>query len=81
MTKTFRLTESHRATQDGNFGAVRTVTIETLTERDGGLQVDAHIAGHVEGTRIDRKSSHFYPGVTLEKATAYRLRHGYTEVL
>lgn len=86
MTKTnttprrYRLTQSHRANAD--FGAVRTVDDETVAEivrADGvvGLQVDTHVTGTVEGQRVDRKSSAFYPGVTLEKAHAYRIAHGY----
>lgn len=80
MTKTFRLTQSTRPTRDGNLGATRTVCIDTITELDGGVQVSTHCTGHIEGTRIDQRSSTFYGAVTLAKASAYRIRLGYTEV-
>ena len=76
MTRTYRLVESHRATRD--LGAVRTVRVETVTAIAGGVRVDGHVVGHVEGTRIDQRYSSIYPGVELEAAHAYRVRHGYT---
>ncbi len=77
-TKIFTLTQSHRANRD--MGAVRTVDTDTVTEVDGGLRVDTHVKGVVEGTQIDRRSTSFYAGVTMEKATAYRLKQGYVLV-
>lgn len=77
-TKTFRLVKTARACE--NFGAVHQIDTEVLTEVEGGLRVDTHMTGHVEGVRVDRKVSKFYPGVTLDAAVAYRRRNGYTEV-
>jgi len=79
-TRTFCRTENIRPTQDGNFGAVRTMITETLTAVDGGIRVDSHAVGTVEGTHIDQRSSDFYLGVTMERAAAYRIRMGYHEV-
>lgn len=81
MTKTFKRIESHRATADGNLGAAYTTTIEVLTERDGGVYIDARVTGSIEGYPADNRSAGFYPGVTMAAAVAYRLSHGYTEVL
>jgi hypothetical protein len=80
LTRTFRLTFDQAAPRDGSFGAVHTVDTDVLTECDGGLQVDTRVVGHVEGARVDGATSRFYPGVTMEKAAAYRIRLGYVEV-
>lgn len=79
-TRTYKLIQSHPATPDGNFGAVRTVDTETITAVEGGLRVDTHVTGHVEGKRVDQRVSKFYPNVSLEAAHAWRLAHGYVEV-
>jgi hypothetical protein len=79
-SRTFRFSTNRRPTPDGNFGAVRTLDTEVLTERDGGLQVDTHVTGTVEGARVDHRTSKFWPGVTMATAVAYRLRNGYSEV-
>jgi len=61
----------------GQMGAVNTVDTETITEEDGGVRVNTRVTGTVEGTPVDRRSSRFYPGVTLEAASNYRRKHGY----
>ena len=77
-SRTFCTLVSSRAC--ANFGAVRYTLTETITERDGGLQVDTHASGMSEGERVDQRSSKFYPGVAMEAAASYRLRNGYHEI-
>lgn len=78
MTRTFRTRITGRACE--NFGAVDYTITDTITERDGGLEVTAHAYGTSEGERVDSKSTKFYPGAAMESAASYRLTHGYTEV-
>ncbi len=63
-----------------NFGAVDYTVTETITERDGGLQVDTHTYGTSEGERVDQSDSKFNPGASMERAVAYRKSNGYTEI-
>lgn len=79
MSRKFRTLIAGRACE--NFGAVRYTITETITERNGGLQVDTHSLGMSEGERVDQRASNFYPGVTMDRAAAYRLRNGYTEIV
>lgn len=77
-TKTFRLRVSSRANE--LFGAIDYTLTQTLTERDGGVQVETVAKGTDDGARVDEKHTEFYAGVAMEHAVAYRLRNGYTEV-
>lgn len=77
-TRTYRTLISSRANEA--FGAVKYTLTETVTARDGGVQVDTHARGMSEGEHVDQRSSNFYPGVSLESAGAYRLRNGYQDV-
>lgn len=76
--RSFRLHVQKRANE--LFGAVDYAEIDTLTERDGGLQVDTVASGHVEGDRFSRSSSRFVEGVDFDSAVAYRLSQGYVEI-
>ncbi len=64
-----------------NFGAVDYTITETLTEYESGVKVVTTAKGIAEGERVNDSSSAFYAGMVLEKAAAYRLTHGYVEVL
>ena len=76
-TRIYKLTEHHRATRDGNFGEVNTTTTEAVSEVSGGLLVTSRVTGTVEGERVDQTSEKFHPGVSIEKAHAYRIKNGY----
>lgn len=62
----------------GQFGAVNTTDTDIITEEGNGVRVDTHVTGTIEGARVDRRSSRFYPGITLEAASNYRRKSGYT---
>lgn len=66
--------------QNELFGAVRYTITDTLTERDGGIQVDSHVVGIAEGDRVNQRHSKFHPGANFDGAVAYRLRSGYFAV-
>jgi hypothetical protein len=78
QARRFRLVEQHAPTDVG--GRIDVTIIETITPQSGGITVDRHVKGMQEGRRIDDHHRKFYPGVTMEKAVAYRQRSGYTEL-
>jgi hypothetical protein len=79
-TKTATLSLLVSSPQNELFGAVRYTITDTLTERDGGIQVDTHSRGICEGDRVDQRGSKFHPGANFDGAVAYRLRSGYVAV-
>lgn len=78
VARKYRTTIKSRACE--NFGAVNYSITDTITERDGGLQVDTHTLGTSEGERVDQHSAKFHPGATIERAEAYRLANGYVRI-
>jgi hypothetical protein len=76
--RTFKLIERHLPNEVG--GRIDLTIVETLTPVDGGLVVDVHTKGTQEGRRVDDRDRKFYPDVSMEKAVAYRLRMGYSEI-
>lgn len=78
-SRKYSITIKSRACE--NFGAVNYTITETLTVKDGGLQVDTHSVGWSEGERVDQRASKFWPNVTIEAAHNYRMRAGYTEIV
>ena len=77
-TRVFKFRQ--KSPQNENFGAVDYTITDTITERDGGLQVDSTSKGICEGDRVDTKHSKFHPGASMERAATYRLNAGYVEV-
>lgn len=74
----YQFTERYRGCE--NFGPVHTTTTETLTVCDGGIRVDSHVTGTCEGVRVNEKCTTFHANVTIERADAYRLSHGYIRI-
>lgn len=65
-----------------NFGACDYTITDTITEViGGGLRVETVTRGMCEGVCVDEQSTKCFEGVTLERAAAYRLANGYTEVV
>lgn len=74
----FKRREFYRGCE--NFGRVDYTVTETIEETETGLRVTSHARGVSEGDPVDQHSVAFWPGVTLERASDWRLRNGYTEV-
>jgi hypothetical protein len=77
-TATFRFRELRRA--NDLFGKVDYLVTETLTARDGGVEVRATAFGVCDGDRVNTSETKFHAGVDFERACDYRRRHGYSEV-
>ena len=68
------------ARANSEFGALDYSLTETLTARDGGIQVDSHAHGRANGEFVNKRSSTFFAGVDMSAAAAYRKRQGFAEV-
>ena len=76
--RSFKLVERHLPTDVG--GRIDVTIIETITPQPGGVVVDRHVKGTQEGRHVDDHYRKFYPDVSMERAVAYRLRGGYSEI-
>lgn len=77
-TRSFQYTVKHR--ENDNVGAVDYTVTETITEEGGGLRIVTRAQGICEGERVNETAEKFWADVTMERAAAYRLSHGYTEI-
>ncbi len=78
MTRIFKTRVTGRACE--NFGAVDYTITDTITEKDGGLEVVTVSRGIYEGERVDEKSVKWWASSDLGRAAAYRLSNGWVEV-
>lgn len=76
--RSFKLVERHLPTDVG--GRIDVTIIETITPQADGVVVDRHVKGTQEGRHVDDRYRKFYPDVSIDKAVAYRLRGGYSEI-
>lgn len=78
LSRTFRTLITTPRTDFG--GPVRYTLTEKITPKKGGVEVETISEGADRGGRFRKRYQHFHPGVSLEAAAAYRLRHGYQEI-